>query len=628
MRREHLFLGVVAASLANCAELGPVGFNVYTDIYARPQFGVSVRGDGLAENKPESIYDNYILREDALEVLKFQKEAEATGTNYFWSPNGARHLAIQAEGTDNVNKEQHFFGNEAQFENHIASPMEYKFMTLHGNEYFCEIPRVPLSRSIELKTTHNTGSANDKDSNSKSIDASTVEQIGESDGHDETDVHYPNSENNDDSSTPASDIVATTNEELTPLISPSSLESSKSRALELLQPLSDGCLYYNAGYWTYSICYGHEITQFHAAPQLSRDKPPEPEKGVPSYVLGKFENGLTTVDRITTIKRSDDGGAYYASQLLGNGTDCDLIDGPRSIEVQYLCNPKTIIDTIVLIKEVRTCYYRMVINTKRLCSDLVFVPPKDPGVNEIKCRRVVNSENELTKLLMASDEQSDQDQTNSNSELLQTSADDIFRLSGGLKYTDARTLLDIDPPIYPVQPAEPEEPALLYPAPGVDIMIPYSLPVDTTGTPIMEEYASTLEFIRDGLLNDIGNGFYSYGGVAISGSGDFHADNIHVLDIDGRLIAKATITVSNGIGQVLITVDDEIDQSSKSVTHDPDGGILTEETKASFETDKSQKLSDDGDEYFESESYASSASSSSEHSSPDPDAQHDTANVA
>ncbi|KKZ65029.1 hypothetical protein EMCG_09052 [[Emmonsia] crescens] len=130
--------------------------------------------------------------------------------------------------------------------------------------------------------------------------------------------------------------VATANETEDAATTPAEQEKELARAadrgLELLSDMKGRCMYYVAGWWSYSFC--------------------------------------------------------YMDQHLEDGTICDLTGRNRKIEVQFHCHPQST-DRIGWIKEVSTCTYLMIIYTPRLCNDVAFQPPREDDPKPIVCREIV-----------------------------------------------------------------------------------------------------------------------------------------------------------------------------------------------------------------------------------------------
>lgn len=153
-------------------------------------------------------------------------------------------------------------------------------------------------------------------------------------------------------------------------------------ALKLLEPLKEQCLFYTLDWFTYSLCYGDAIKQFHAQPGTgSIGKAPEIDRNEKSYVLGRWRDSINTVrgtspERKTVSSGQDDmqsvnsnqedgselmelvhfssldgstseqgraeianqasveGHGRYISQLWMDGTLCDINNEQRATEVQ------------------------------------------------------------------------------------------------------------------------------------------------------------------------------------------------------------------------------------------------------------------------------------------------------
>lgn len=173
---------------------------------------------------------------------------------------------------------------------------------------------------------------------------------------------------------------------------------AKARGLELLSGLKDGCMYYRAGWWSYSFCYMNEIRQFHALPPGNGIPfyPPVEDKNAKAYVLGRFmpEQDTERTEGVPSTDLADlqsTGDSRYLVQRLGHGTKCDLTDKRRQIEIHFYCHPQST-DRIAYIKETTTCNYLMVIFTPRLCNDPAFQPARQDDANQINCKLIIKPE--------------------------------------------------------------------------------------------------------------------------------------------------------------------------------------------------------------------------------------------
>jgi len=123
---------------------------------------------------------------------------------------------------------------------------------------------------------------------------------------------------------------------------------------EVLEPLKRNCLVRNSGWWSYEFCYGEHVRQYH-----------EDEKGKlgVEYFLGYANNNES--------KKYND----FVSLYYEEGTQCDLTQGSRSIEIRIQCSPEQF-SVISDIKEVSTCQYILSVDTPLLCYHPKYKPKK------------------------------------------------------------------------------------------------------------------------------------------------------------------------------------------------------------------------------------------------------------
>ncbi|KIK59777.1 hypothetical protein GYMLUDRAFT_44231 [Collybiopsis luxurians FD-317 M1] len=172
------------------------------------------------------------------------------------------------------------------------------------------------------------------------------------------------------------------------------------RSWSLLQPLSGTCLYHRQGWFTYSYCHNDQIRQFRELPQ-SQSHIPEEDHSWESYTLGKApatpEPGadLTVAERNAieaNLELAREAGSRYLVQRWGDGTMCDKTGKGREVEVQFHCS-MAMSDTILFVKETKTCSYVLVINTPRLCGEPGFRSHRDVGEQaQIRCREIVHTQ--------------------------------------------------------------------------------------------------------------------------------------------------------------------------------------------------------------------------------------------
>jgi len=161
------------------------------------------------------------------------------------------------------------------------------------------------------------------------------------------------------------------------------------------------CVYREFGYWSYRICFLGDITQFHYSGDRTKvhEQLASKNKIIPSYRLGLMkENSYSKSSDFELVKSND--GSRYLSQLVYNGSTCDITGKPRSIYVQYRCDRNRIIPFIETVEELKTCQYRMVVLSSELCQIPVLQPEVYATENNITCfpsRREDNSNEDLVK---------------------------------------------------------------------------------------------------------------------------------------------------------------------------------------------------------------------------------------
>uniref|UniRef100_A0A915PUF4 Endoplasmic reticulum lectin 1 n=1 Tax=Setaria digitata TaxID=48799 RepID=A0A915PUF4_9BILA len=153
---------------------------------------------------------------------------------------------------------------------------------------------------------------------------------------------------------------------------------------ELIQTLYDNrvCSYWLDVYWTYELCHGRYVMQYHDNREMQRNSRSE-------YYLGNYGREQSKLDdknfdELNPPKRKIDNKEQpYYPVTYRQGTVCDLTGKPRNTVVIYVCEPDAK-DQIYSFAETASCTYEMVVFTKQLCSHPSFRPL--PAVDhEIVC---------------------------------------------------------------------------------------------------------------------------------------------------------------------------------------------------------------------------------------------------
>ncbi|TRY93368.1 hypothetical protein DNTS_032861 [Danionella cerebrum] len=170
---------------------------------------------------------------------------------------------------------------------------------------------------------------------------------------------------------------------------------------ELLQPLfkQSSCSYRIESYWTYEVCHGKHVRQYH------EDKETGQKTNLQEYYLGSMhkndgaesemdKSSASDADSLNTntevpSKNIEGQLTPYFPVEMGHGTECNLINEPRSTTVLYVCHPEAKHE-ILTITEVSSCQYEVVVLTPLLCT-LPKYRFKSSPVNAIFCQALGSS---------------------------------------------------------------------------------------------------------------------------------------------------------------------------------------------------------------------------------------------
>jgi len=175
--------------------------------------------------------------------------------------------------------------------------------------------------------------------------------------------------------------------------------------LGLLEKLfiQQACAYRLESYWTYELCHGKFIRQYHEEREAKNIK-------VQEYFLGKFDKEkyeellaahekdvVEGITRHPPTKRLEQMNMPYYEVNMEDGTPCDLNGLPRRSRVLYVCYPQGK-NEIYSLKEVSTCEYEIVVLTSLLCSHPSY-RPVESNEHSIGCRPVSEVSPRKPKLL-------------------------------------------------------------------------------------------------------------------------------------------------------------------------------------------------------------------------------------
>lgn len=149
--------------------------------------------------------------------------------------------------------------------------------------------------------------------------------------------------------------------------------------VQSLEGITGACVRRNEGWWTYEVCIGRSVRQFHAAAGTAAP--------AVDFSLGSFQGKSGTVadtarGRSYAIGHVAGGSGPRVSftsvsaglpeapalvQLYGDGTPCDETGRPRESEVRFVCQGD---EALLLrsVKEVATCRYVVTVAAAAACS--------------------------------------------------------------------------------------------------------------------------------------------------------------------------------------------------------------------------------------------------------------------
>lgn len=147
------------------------------------------------------------------------------------------------------------------------------------------------------------------------------------------------------------------------------------------------CLHRIETYWSYEICIGQHVLQYHEEREGKYVNSEE-------YYLGRWTED-DTKRTIQKLKDNHKAGVKYNSIKIDNinypyfemvmtgGTVCDITKTPRVTVIRFVCYTHSK-GVIYSIKETSSCNYEVIVLTSTLCG-LTFFHPKEMGKIDIKC---------------------------------------------------------------------------------------------------------------------------------------------------------------------------------------------------------------------------------------------------
>lgn len=165
--------------------------------------------------------------------------------------------------------------------------------------------------------------------------------------------------------------------------------------IQLLQPIfaQNSCSYRLESYWTYELCHGRYVRQYHEDREGKKIKLQEYylgtlDKAYKMKLSAFYDEQAKNPNRKLNIpiKKIDGINMPYIEIEMTDGTVCDLNNKPRIIKVLYVCYKHGKHD-IYSLKETVSCEYEAIVLSPVLCDHPDY-KPQDTGENEITCQPV------------------------------------------------------------------------------------------------------------------------------------------------------------------------------------------------------------------------------------------------
>ncbi|XP_071864998.1 endoplasmic reticulum lectin 1 isoform X2 [Bombus fervidus] len=166
--------------------------------------------------------------------------------------------------------------------------------------------------------------------------------------------------------------------------------------IEILSALfkQNTCSYRVESYWSYELCHGRYVRQYHEDRDGKKVKTQE-------YYLGTFDK-LQELKLLADyaerknagkadipVKKVDGINMPYIEVEMADGTVCDLTNKPRKIKVLYVCYQHGKHELFSL-EEPSSCEYEVIVLSPWLCNHPDY-KPQAAGENEINCHPVENA---------------------------------------------------------------------------------------------------------------------------------------------------------------------------------------------------------------------------------------------
>lgn len=225
-------------------------------------------------------------------------------------------------------------------------------------------------------------------------------------------------------------------------------EDEAPNVLRLLEPLRNApCLTKTRNWWTYELCYGKSIKQFHV------------ENGKPEgaiIFLGLFDYDFDWNNETNLEQFNKTGQQKYHSQVYSHGSKCDITGVPRRAEVRYFCDEDST-DYIESVEEPETCSYVFTVHTSRVCAfpPLKRISPSKP--HTISCSPRL-TEKQYQKYLEVKENEKKLEEEKRKLWLLEQQKN-LEAIKSFVKKEPSNGITNLEKPVVDIEEAQPEVPA-------------------------------------------------------------------------------------------------------------------------------------------------------------------------
>jgi len=144
--------------------------------------------------------------------------------------------------------------------------------------------------------------------------------------------------------------------------------------------LEKECISTVQGWWTYELCYGKHVRQYHEERTRNKKNAQVETKITVDYTLGKAKKPQKLSLQVINGKRN----AGFVEERYEGGTKCDITGDPRVVTARYKCMNDVSTLALTPPEEISSCIYTIDVAVPALCQHPAFKTTHEPA-SEIVC---------------------------------------------------------------------------------------------------------------------------------------------------------------------------------------------------------------------------------------------------